>query len=90
MFSSRMMFSKDSEECEDFAIDVQGVVNTTVRLSCVTVSLIRHTFVSHTLSDNTVPYRLWLEDIYRNRVFMRRRSSGVVPKKNYDEDHSIR
>ena len=28
-----MMSSKDSEECEDFAIDVQGVVNTTVRLS---------------------------------------------------------
>ena len=34
------------------------------------VSLIRRTFVSHTLSDNTVPYRLWLEDIYRNRVFI--------------------
>ena len=34
------------------------------------VSLIRPTFVSHTLSDNIVPYRLWLEDIYRNRVFI--------------------
>ena len=34
------------------------------------VSLMRRTFVSHTLSDNTVPYRLWLEDIYRNRVFI--------------------
>ena len=30
--SSRRMTSKDSEECEDFAIDAQGVVNTTVRL----------------------------------------------------------
>ena len=34
------------------------------------VSLIRRTFVSHTLSDNTVPYRLWLEDICRNRAFI--------------------
>ena len=32
--------------------------------------LIRHTFVLHTLSDNSVPYWLWLEDIYRNRVFI--------------------
>ena len=29
------------------------------------VSLIRGIFVSRTLSDNTVPYRLWLEGIYR-------------------------
>ena len=43
-----------------------GVVHTRKR----SVSLIRRTFVSHTLSDNTVPYRLCLEDIYRNRVFM--------------------
>ena len=50
----------------------------------------RHTFVPHTLSDNTVPYRLWLEDIYRNRVFIEATSSGVVHKKNYDEDFSIR
>ena len=34
MFSSRMMSSKDSEECEEFAIDAQGVVNT-VRLSAL-------------------------------------------------------
>uniref|UniRef100_M4BND8 Uncharacterized protein n=1 Tax=Hyaloperonospora arabidopsidis (strain Emoy2) TaxID=559515 RepID=M4BND8_HYAAE len=29
----------------------------------VSVSLIRRTFVSHTLSANTVPYRLWLDGI---------------------------
>ena len=34
------------------------------------VSLIGRTSVSHTLSDNIVPYRLWIEDIYRNRVFI--------------------
>uniref|UniRef100_M4BR62 H15 domain-containing protein n=1 Tax=Hyaloperonospora arabidopsidis (strain Emoy2) TaxID=559515 RepID=M4BR62_HYAAE len=34
------------------------------------MSLIRRTFVSYTLSDYTVPYRLWLEDIYRNRAFI--------------------
>ena len=34
------------------------------------VSLIRRTFVSHTLSDNTVSYRLCLQAIDRNRVFI--------------------
>ena len=43
-----------------------GVIYTKKR----SVLLVRHTSVSHTLSDCTVPYRLWSEDIYRNRVFI--------------------
>ena len=34
------------------------------------VSLIGRTFVPHTRSNKTVPYQLWLEDIYRNGVFI--------------------
>ena len=39
MLSSRMMSSKESEECEDFAIDVQGIVNREVICSLRAISL---------------------------------------------------
>ena len=36
------------------------------------------TIASHTLSGSTVPYRLGIDGIYRNRVSKLRRSPGVV------------
>uniref|UniRef100_M4B3W8 Uncharacterized protein n=1 Tax=Hyaloperonospora arabidopsidis (strain Emoy2) TaxID=559515 RepID=M4B3W8_HYAAE len=51
-----------------------GVIQTVAKTSYIgvvhrkrSVSPIRHTFISHTLSDDTVPYQLLLENIYRNR-----------------------
>ena len=49
-----MMSFKDSEECEEFAIDAQGVVNTTVRLVICSLRAISMIKVKNVDSASTV------------------------------------